>query len=255
MSIGKSSNWFGVITLFPEMFASLQAGITGRALQNKQILLETINPREFSSDKRVDDKPYGGGPGMVMLADPLIKAIQKAKSIAPTPPHVIYLSPQGKLFNQRAAEELLNYQSIILIAGRYEGIDERVIEAEVDEEWSIGDYVLSGGEIPAMVMIDVLTRFIPGVIGDADSVTQDSHYHGLLKYPQYTRPENYQGAAVPNVLLSGHHQQISAWRKKKALERTLQRRPDLIKEGLLSAEEERLFQAIKNEILQEKLEK
>lgn len=242
--------WFGVITLFPEMFSNLQVGITGRALQRGNITLNTWNPRQFTKDKHqtVDDKPYGGGPGMVMMAEPISMALKSARSSAPIPPHVIYLSPQGKLFNQQAARELLQQKAIIFIAGRYEGIDERIIEQEVDEEWSIGDYVLSGGELAAMVIIDTITRMLPGVIGDAQSVVLDSHFEGLLKYPQYTRPAEYFEKSVPPVLLSGNHQQIALWRKLQALGRTWQRRPDLLTKLELSEEEKVLLAYYKQKI-------
>lgn len=224
--------WFGVITLFPEMLHALTSGITGRALKEQQITLQCWNPRDFAKDKHksVDDKPYGGGPGMVMMAEPLLAAIAAAKQQAPSTPTVIYLSPQGSLFSQQAAEHFANKNnSLILIAGRYEGIDERVIELAVDEEWSIGNYVMTGGELPAMVMIDTITRLLPGVVGDEDSISQDSITSGLLKYPQYTRPEQVDGAKVPEILLSGNHQRIKEWRENISLVKTQAQRPDLLK--------------------------
>jgi tRNA (guanine37-N1)-methyltransferase len=235
--------WFGVITLFPEMFAALNLGITGRAIKEKQLEINCWNPRDFAADKHksVDDRPYGGGPGMVMMAEPLTAAISAATAAAPEKPTVIYLSPQGRKFDQTAAEKMVEKRAIILIAGRYEGIDERVIEQEVDEECSIGDYIVSGGELPAMVMIDAITRLIPGAVGDADSITQDSLTTGLLKYPQYTRPEQFGGQAVPEVLLSGHHQQITQWRLKASLGKTGLRRPDLLAAKQLSPLEQRLL--------------
>lgn len=223
--------WFGIITLFPDMFEALQYGITGRAIEDELIGVNCWNPRDFTQQKHrnVDDRPYGGGPGMIMMAQPLQDAIQSAKKAAPTAPRVIHLSPQGKHFTQRAAEEMVEKgNSLILIAGRYEGIDERLLQLEVDEEWSIGDYVLSGGELAALTMIDVITRLIPGALGHEDSAAQDSLSSGLLKYPQYTRPENFQGLAVPDVLMSGNHQAIERWRLKESLGKTWLKRPDLL---------------------------
>ena len=235
--------WFGLVTLFPEMFQVLQSGITGRAIKEKLLQLDCWNPRDFAFDKHksVDDRPYGGGPGMVMMAEPLQAAIHAAKTAAPKKPRVIYLSPQGKAFNQAAAAEFAAENALVLVAGRYEGVDERLIEQEIDEEWSIGDYVLSGGELAALVMIDAVTRLIPGAVGDIDSVSQDSLTTGLLKYPQYTRPEDFSGAKVPEVLLSGHHQLINRWRLKESLGRTWQRRPDLLQKRQLTKEEAALL--------------
>lgn len=223
--------WFGIVSLFPEMFSALNVGITGRALKEGLIKLQCWNPRDFTENKHrnVDDRPYGGGPGMVMMAQPLQAAIHAAKQAAPLPrPVVIYLSPQGRHFNQANAEYLLNKQHIVLVAGRYEGIDERLIELEIDEEWSIGDYVLSGGELAAMVMVDALTRLIPGALGHEDSAGEDSLSSGMLKYPHYTRPENFQGKEVPEVLMSGNHQAIFRWRLKQSLGKTWLKRPDLL---------------------------
>lgn len=228
--------WFGVISLFPEMFTALDYGITGRAQKNNLIQIEHWNPRDFATDKHktVDDHPFGGGAGMLMMPEPLEAAIAAAKLAAPQPPKVIFLSPQGKRFDQKGAEELSQTSSIILLAGRYEGIDERVITNLIDEEWSIGDYVLSGGELPAMVMIDTLTRLIPGAVGDEKSISEDSLTSGLLKYPQYTRPENYAGGRVPTVLMSGNHEHIRRWRLKQSLGKTWLRRPDLLDKYTLS---------------------
>lgn len=236
--------WFGIISLFPEMFSALNVGITGRALKSSLVELCIQNPRDFATDKHksVDDHPYGGGPGMVMMAEPLHAAIMAAKASAPVPPKVIYLSPQGKPFTQRTAEELATKQSIILVAGRYEGIDERIIQQDIDEEWSIGDYILTGGELAAMSIIDATTRLLPGAVGDEDSITQDSLTSGLLKYPQYTRPEAYNGLPVPPVLLSGNHAQIRRARLKESLGKTWLKRPDLLAKKQLSAEEEALLQ-------------
>lgn len=241
--------WCGIITLFPEMFDALKVGITGRAIKEQKLQLAFWSPRDFATDKHksVDDRPYGGGPGMVMMTEPLLAAIHAAKAAAPEPAAVIYLSPQGRQFKQAAAETLSTKRAMILIAGRYEGIDERIIEQVVDEEWSIGDYILSGGELPAMVMIDTIARLIPGVVGDSESVTQDSLTSGLLKYPQYTRPEAFNGQKVPDVLLSGHHEQISRWRLKQSLGKTWQRRPDLLTHRQLSPLEQHLL----NEFIKE----
>lgn len=222
--------WFGVVTLFPEMFSLLDYGITGRALKEGLIDVNCWNPRDFTQNKHrsVDDRPYGGGPGMVMMAQPLQDAIKAAKAAARKKALVIHLSPQGRHFTQHAAEELLEKESLILVAGRYEGIDERLLNLEIDEEWSIGEFVLSGGELAAMTMIDVITRLIPGALGHEDSAAQDSLSTGLLKYPQYTRPESFQGLKVPEVLLGGNHKEIERWRLKQSLGKTWLKRPDLL---------------------------
>jgi tRNA (guanine37-N1)-methyltransferase len=232
------------------MLQPLKLGITGRAIKDQLLQVNTWNPRDFAQDKHktVDCKPYGGGPGMVMMAEPLYSAIHAAKAAAPSNPTVIYLSPQGQAFNQSAAERLAKLSSVILLAGRYEGIDERIIEQEVDEEWSIGDYILTGGELAAMIMIDAATRLLPGALGAASSVTQDSLTSGLLKYPQYTRPEHFNGSRVPEVLLSGHHHQIEKWRLKQSLGKTWLRRPDLLAQRELNIEEETLLAEFINEI-------
>ena len=241
--------WFGVISLFPEMFSTLDYGITGRAVKNKLMQVGCWNPRDYSQNKHrnVDDSPYGGGPGMVMMAQPLQDAICAAKQAAPKLPTVIHLTPQGKQFDQQAAVDLLAKESVILIAGRYEGIDERLLELEVDEEWSIGDFVLSGGELAAMTMIDVITRLIPGALGHEDSVAQDSITSGLLKYPQYTRPESFADLVVPDVLLSGNHQAIERWRLKKSLGKTWLRRPDLLAKMNLTELQQALLLEFKKE--------
>jgi tRNA (guanine37-N1)-methyltransferase len=235
--------WFGIITLFPDMFTALNAGVSGRALKEKILELNFWSPRDFATDKHqsVDDSPYGGGPGMVMMAEPLQAAIQAARAAATSKPTVIYLSPQGKQFDQKAAERLVTLKSVIFIAGRYEGIDERVIEQEVDEEWSIGDYILTGGELAAMVMIDAASRMLPGVVGDDQSVAQDSLTTGLLKYPQYTRPETVGALTIPPILLSGHHANIKRWRLKQSLGRTWLRRPDLLAKKELTKEDQKLL--------------
>lgn len=235
--------WFGVITLFPEMFTALNAGITGRALNEKLVQIDYWNPRDFTQSKHrnVDDRPYGGGPGMVMMAEPLQLAIQQAKQRATEQTKVVYLSPQGKLFDQAAAKDILSQQQVILLAGRYEGIDERLITLEIDEEWSIGNYVLSGGELAAMVVIDAVTRLIPGALGHKDSAAQDSLSAELLKYPQYTRPEVFQGLSVPEILLSGNHSAIERWRLKQSLGQTWLKRPELLANRQLSKLEQDLL--------------
>jgi tRNA (guanine37-N1)-methyltransferase len=204
--------------------------------------LQTWNPRDFADDahRTVDDRPYGGGPGMVMMVEPLRRAIDAARKAAPGAP-VAYLSPQGRRLDQQVAAELAQRGSMILLAGRYEGVDERLIQSDVDEEWSIGDYVLSGGELPAMVLMDTVVRLLPGVLGHADSAEQDSFVDGLLDFPHYTRPEEIGGQRVPAVLLSGDHEQIRRWRLKQALGRTWLRRPDLLEGRALSDEEKVLL--------------
>lgn len=235
--------WLGVISLFPEMFHAMQFGITGKAIKNRLVELSIWNPRDFTLDrhKSVDDYPYGGGAGMVMMAEPLRAAILAAKQKAPSKPTVIYLSPQGVKFDQSLAAELSQKESLLLLAGRYEGIDERIIMQEVDQEISIGDYILTGGELAAMVMMDSMIRLLPGVVGEADSVTQDSLTTGLLKYPQYTRPEVFNDVSVPEVLLSGHHREIEKWRIKASLGKTWLRRPDLMAKKNLNKEETALL--------------
>lgn len=233
-----------IVTLFPQMFAALtDYGVVGRALQDSRLGFATWNPRDFTEDKHrtVDDRPYGGGPGMVMQVAPLQRAIQAARAAAPGDACCVYLSPQGKLLDQQTLMRLLAKPRLLLLAGRYEGLDERLIDAEVDIELSIGDYVLSGGELPAMVLIDALLRWLPGVLGDEESVRQDSFAKGLLDHPHYTRPEVLDGVVVPDVLLSGDHARIARWRLKQALGRTWQRRPELIAGRQLSDEERRLL--------------
>ncbi|MCP4285683.1 MAG: tRNA (guanosine(37)-N1)-methyltransferase TrmD [Gammaproteobacteria bacterium] len=234
---------FDVVTLFPELFQSmLGKGVTGRAFERGLAELVVWNPRDYTSDvhRTVDDRPYGGGPGMVMKLEPLLAAVEDARLAMPEA-RVAYLSPQGRTFNQQAAGELAQRKSMILVAGRYEGIDERIIGRCVDEEWSIGDYVLSGGELPALVLIDGIVRLLPGVLGDGDSAQQDSYMDGLLDCPHYTRPENFDGEAVPPVLLSGDHKAIRRWRLQQSLGRTWSRRPELLQQRGLSAEEQILL--------------
>lgn len=236
--------WIGVISLFPEMFRAItEHGVTGRAVKSGLLQIECWNPRDFTHDKHrtVDDRPYGGGPGMLMMVQPLRDAIHAAKQAAGDGAKVIYLSPQGRKLTQAGVTELAMNQKLILVAGRYEGIDERVIQTEVDEEWSIGDYVLSGGELPAMTLIDAVSRLVPGVLGDQASAEQDSFTDGLLDHPHYTRPELLDGLAVPEALTSGNHEVIRRWRLKQSLGRTWQRRPELINNLALTDEQESLL--------------
>jgi tRNA (guanine37-N1)-methyltransferase len=238
-----------VVTLFPEMIRQAAAyGIQGRAIQRGLLELETWNPRDYSEDRHaaVDDRPYGGGPGMVMQVQPLRAAIRAARSAGSAAP-VIYLSPQGRRFDQQKALELAGLERLILVTGRYEGIDERIIEMEVDEELSIGDYVLSGGELPALVVLDAVTRLLPGALGDEDSAQNDSFMDVLLDFPHYTRPEEIDGKRVPDVLISGNHSLIDRWRRKQALGRTWQRRPDLLEALQLDAEQQELLNEFINE--------
>jgi tRNA (guanine37-N1)-methyltransferase len=240
---------FDVITLFPEMFAAIaEHGITRRARERGLWRLTLRNPREFAADhyRTVDDRPYGGGPGMVMLAEPLEKAIAAARQERPEA-KVIYLSPQGRLLNHARVMALAGSAGAILLCGRYEGVDERLIERCVDEEISLGDFVLSGGEIAAMALIDAVVRQLPGALNDADSAVEESFADGLLDCPHYTRPEAYEGLPVPSALLSGNHAGIRRWRLKQALGRTWLRRPELIERRQLSKEEAVLLDEFKQE--------
>ncbi|MGI9295201.1 MAG: tRNA (guanosine(37)-N1)-methyltransferase TrmD [Pseudomonadales bacterium] len=233
-----------VVTLFPEMFAAVtEHGISGRALRQGLLTLNLIDLRSFTEDRHrtVDDRPYGGGPGMVLKPEPLQRALRQARSDSGVDAKVVCLSPQGKPLNQQAMGDFSIGGPLILLAGRYEGIDERIIEQEVDEQWSLGDYVLSGGELAAMVMIDSITRLLPGALGDAQSAEQDSFMQGLLDYPHYTRPEQFEGQAVPAVLMSGNHADIQRWRQKQSLGLTWERRPDLLAALQLDAEQEQLL--------------
>ena len=237
-----------IVTIFPQMFDSFVCeGMTRRALETGQLQLEFRNPRDFTEDnhRQVDDRPYGGGPGMVMMAAPLNQAIGSAR--AAVRGRVIYLSPQGRQLKQKRAKELASEAGLVLLAGRYEGVDERVLEAEIDEEISIGDYVLSGGELPAMVLIEALVRYLPGVLGNEDSVKSDSFSAGLLDWPHYTRPEVYGEHQVPSVLLSGHHEEIRRWRMKQALGRTWQKRPELLRDLELTDEQRELLDLYRSE--------
>ncbi len=232
-----------VVTLFPQMFDALSGhGVTGRAVERGLLQLMRINPRDFTRDphRSVDDRPYGGGPGMVLRVEPLRDAIRSARDrIGPT--RVVYLTPQGRRLDQPACASFAADRALVLVCGRYEGIDERVIDREVDEEWSIGDYVVSGGEVAAMVLIDAVTRLLPGVLGHVGSAVEDSFAGGLLDCPHYTRPEEVDGLRVPDVLLGGDHAAIQRWRLKQALGRTWQRRPDLLEPLVLDAEQRLLL--------------
>ncbi len=240
----------GIVTLFPQMFKAISDdGMTGRAIERGHLEMALWDPRDFATDpyRRVDDRPYGGGPGMVMSLHPLREAIQAAKQAAGPTAKVIYMSPQGERLNQaKICRVVQEAEPLVFVAGRYEGVDERLLELEVDEEWSIGDYVLSGGELAVMVAIDAMVRWIPGVLGHGASALQDSFSAGLLDCPHYTRPEVSDGLAVPAVLLEGDHQAIAGWRLKQQLGRTWLRRPDLL-ERPLSAEETDLLQAFMHE--------
>lgn len=236
------------VTLFGEMFRSItDYGVIGRALQRGLWHFNSINPRQFADNKLgyIDDRPFGGGPGMIMMAEPLQSAIDAAK--AQHNGKVVYLSPQGSPLTHQKAAELAKLDSLILVCGRYEGIDERLLSSAIDEEISIGDFVVSGGELPAMMLMDAVLRLIPGVLGDADSAGQDSFANGLLDCPHYTRPIKFQGMTVPAVLRSGNHALIAEWRLEQALRRTLQRRPDLLAGRALTPEESRLLQKIQQE--------
>ena len=252
MTAGKGRKAYDVLTLFPEMFAALsQFGITGRALDRALYEIHCWNPRDFTEDRHrtVDDRPYGGGPGMVMLPAPLEQSIIAAKArqlqSVGAAGRVIYLSPQGRPLDHRKVLELGAEPSLILLCGRYEGVDQRLIDRCVDEEISLGDFVLSGGELPAMVLLDALIRQLPGALNDQDSAIEDSFVDGLLDCPHYTRPVDYEGRRVPDVLLSGNHAEIRRWRLQQSLGRTEQRRPDLLAERVLSKEEFRLLEAFR----------
>jgi len=246
---------FDAVTLFPEMFDAItRSGVTRRAFENKLYELVLWNPRDFSSNayRSVDDRPYGGGPGMVMMPEPLERALkaarQRQKSCGVSQSKTVYFSPQGRLLTHALVQELLVEEGLVLLCGRYEGVDERLIERMVDTEVSIGDYVLSGGELPAMVLMDSIIRQIPGVLGDAESAVQESFVHGLLDHPHYTRPEVYNGISVPAVLMSGDHAEIERWRLKQALGRTWSRRPELLSKLALTTEQSALLEEYKWEV-------
>jgi tRNA (guanine37-N1)-methyltransferase len=239
-----------IISIFPPMFEAVSGfGIPSRAIKAGLLEFTLWNPRDYTDNKHryLDDRPYGGGPGMVMEVEPLARAIAAAKAASTADASVLYLSPQGRVLDHAGVMELSKRPRLILLAGRYEGVDERLIEAEVDEEWSVGDYVLSGGELAAMVMIDAIARQLPGALGDEDSAEEDSFVNGLLDCPHYTRPEMYQGRAVPEVLMSGDHERIRRWRLKQALGRTWQRRPELLARMQLTKEQQELLAEFQRE--------
>ena len=240
-----------VITLFPESLEGLaDLGVTGRAIREGRVALNTWNPRDFATDRHrtVDDRPYGGGPGMVMAVEPLSSTIAAVRKEHASGTRVSLMSPQGRKLDQAGIDELAGRQGLILVCGRYEGIDERVIESIIDEEWSIGDYVISGGELAAAVIIDAVTRLLPGVLGHEQSAVQDSFVDGLLDHPHYTRPEVAGGKAVPEVLLSGDHEAIRRWRRKQALGRTWQLRPDLLENRQMDEEAKLLLKEFRDEL-------
>lgn len=243
--------YFDILTLFPEIFPGpLGHSITGRAMENGLLEINTVDIRDFSQDKhnRVDDTPYGGGAGMVMQPGPIARAYNSVIESRQQKSKTIFFSPQGRQLDQPKVKELAEEPGLILLCGHYEGVDERIRQEIVDEEISIGDYVLTGGELPAMVLIDAVSRMLPGVVGTRASAEEDSFYHGLLDYPHYTRPREYKGQEVPEILLSGHHARIDRWRKKQSIKRTLLRRPDLLAEKDLTEEEKELLREVKAEI-------
>ena len=239
---------FHVLTLFPEMIeAGMHTSITGRAMDKGLLSLHTVNIRDYAEEKRkgrVDDYPYGGGAGMVMQAEPVWRAIMAVRQERPKA-RVLYMDPQGKVFNQEMARELAAEEDLIFLCGHYEGIDERVLEEAVTDHVSIGDYVLTGGELPAMVMMDTISRLVPGVLSNEDSAVSESFEESLLEYPQYTRPEEWHGKKVPQILLSGHHANVDIWRRQQSLKRTLERRPDLLETAQLTAKDRRFLEEIK----------
>jgi tRNA (guanine37-N1)-methyltransferase len=242
---------FDVVSIFPDMVAGAASyGVTGRAIERQLVSLNLWNPRDYTEDRHrtVDDRPYGGGPGMVMKYPPLHDAVAAAKAAGESPAKVVYLSPQGRLLTQEMLAEASRLSQLILVAGRYEGVDERFVELDCDEEWSLGDYVISGGELAALIVIDGVTRLLPGVLGDEASAEQDSHRNGLLDCPHYTRPEHLDGHPVPKVLLGGNHAEIERWRMKQALGRTWLRRPDLLAKMQLSPEQQALLNEFKIEL-------
>lgn len=241
--------FFAVITLFPEMFEAItRFGISGRAAQRDLMQIHCINPRDYAQGnyKRVDERPFGGGPGMVMMAEPLAQAIQHAKQLAQQAGAVhvpvVYMSPQGKTLNETAVQDFVQYDGLIVLCGRYEGVDERLIQKYVDQEWSIGDYVLSGGELPAMVLLDSIIRRLPGAMSDEQSHVQDSFVDGLLDCPQYTKPDHFEGMDVPEILKSGHHANIEKWRFLQRYQRTLERRPELVEKVELTKQQKKWLQ-------------
>jgi tRNA (guanine37-N1)-methyltransferase len=250
----------GIVTLFPEMFAAVtEYGISGRAVRSGLMNLELFNPRDYTTDKHrtVDDKPFGGGPGMLMKTEPLMASIAAArqavaeKQTKGEKARVIYLSPQGQTLKQDSIIDLAKRESMVLLCGRYQGIDNRVLENEIDEEWSLGDFVISGGELAAMTLIDAMTRFQPGALGDEGSVLEDSFSNGLLHSPEYTRPQSIAGSDVPEVLLSGDHEAIRKWRLKQSLGATWLKRPDLLQAMSLEIEQEELLEQFKQDYVRD----
>lgn len=240
---------YHILTLFPQMVLDgLNTSIIGRAVEKELISVEAVNIRDFSKDKHkhVDDAPYGGGAGMVMQPGPVCDAYEDLCRRLGRRPRVLYMTPQGKVFNQRIAEELAQEEDLVFLCGHYEGIDERALEMIVTDYLSVGDYVLTGGELPAMVMIDCISRLVPGVLNNDESAEIESFHDNLLEYPQYTRPEVYEGRAVPEVLLSGHHKNIEEWRRRESIRRTFERRPDLLGEANLSKKEQQFLQELKD---------
>jgi len=236
--------WFGVISLLPEVVAAAtSAGVFARAIKTGTLTLEVFNPRDFTSDKHrtVDDRPYGGGAGMVMMTQPLVKALAAAKRAAPTGTKVVLMSPQGEVFEQSKAIGQGQHPGLIFVCGRYEGIDERFVRSHIDEEWSIGDYVLSGGELPALVVMDAIARHIPGTLGNSLSIIDESHLDGTLDYPHYTRPLEADGIAVPDALFSGNHAAVAEFRRREALGRTFDRRPDMLTKRVFSDQDRKLL--------------
>ena len=235
---------FDILTIFPDIFdVVLGSSIIGRAQENGLLSIKAWNIRDYTKDKhkKTDDYPYGGGNGLVMLAQPIYDAYKAVVQDLDYKPYFIYMSPQGKRLDQKLVEELAKHEHLVLLCGHYEGVDERVLEMLVDEEISIGDYVLTGGEIPAMVLIDAVSRTVPGVLSNDESYGDESHMNGLLEYPQYTRPYEFMGKKVPDILLSGHHANIARWRRAQSLKRTRARRPDLFEKLELSAEDKKLL--------------
>ena len=264
LGLGLATKQYSVITLFPEMFDAIaDFGVTRRGLDEKAWELKCWNPREFATNayKTIDDRPYGGGPGMVMMAEPLNAAIdaavQRQIEQGVVKPKVVYVTPQARPITDAGIRELVKEPGLIFLCGRYEGVDERLIEARVDREVSIGDYVLSGGELAAMVLIDAMVRLLPGVLGDGQSAVEDSFSpsrDGVLDHPHYTRPESWNGVAVPPVLMSGDHAKIETWRRKQALKRSLERRPDLLQEKAYGKQDLKLLDELRSEIRQEQVE-
>lgn len=239
---------FHILTLFPEMvMGGLNTSIIGRAMENRLISIEAVNIRDYSKDKHkhVDDAPYGGGAGMVMQPGPVYDTYEALTKKMGTRARVIYLTPQGQVFNQKIAEELAQEEELVFLCGHYEGIDERVLELVVTDYLSVGDYVLTGGELPAMMMIDCISRLVPGVLNNESSAEFESFHDNLLEYPQYTRPEVFMDQKVPEVLLSGHHKNIEQWRREQSIRRTLERRPDLLEEAVLSKKEKEFLDSIR----------